>query len=223
MTWIIIIIFIFILGVGFREISLRFKDYANKIAFASEYRDTFIDFSNNYFQSYDRYDRMGKIDSNKYIWLTKNVGKIQNSLGHHGRLNYLARFRTYQVSNYEVVINTLPKFRDGSVDLAEAQFVDDSILRYGGAMEELLKQVEKQLKNPVIWFREGVQEFISLPLYLLNWFGIIPENGISKITTNFLFRIITGIGALVAFASGLVTIIQGKQATLDYIHSLFRK
>ena len=86
-----------------------------------------------------------------------------------------------------------------------------------------MASIKRKLKNPIIWFKEGFQEIISLPLYILNWFGILSDTGVSKVTTNVIFKFLAGIGGLVAFASGVVTIIQGKEQTIAFFKQLFHK
>jgi hypothetical protein len=86
-----------------------------------------------------------------------------------------------------------------------------------------LESIKKKLKNPIAWFKEGFQEIISLPIYLLNWFGILSDTTVSKVTTNVIFKILAGIAGLVTFISGIVTIIQGKDQTISFIRQLFHK
>ncbi len=58
---------------------------------------------------------------------------------------------------------------------------------------------------------------------ILNWVGIFSSKTVDKIMANTLYKIFTGIIALVTFLSGIVTIIQGKEQTLELIHKIFGK
>ena len=100
---------------------------------------------------------------------------------------------------------------------------DDCLLRYIGHTEERTKTTAKNLKNPIIWFRVGFQEIISLPLFVLNWFGIFSSRTVDRVTESTIYKVFTGIIALVTFASGIVTIIQGKEATIAFIRNLLGK
>jgi len=116
MTLIIISSFVSILIIGLVTLLRRYKGFVDRHNFAFEYREKFIQFTNKYFESYDNWNRRGNIDSELYVWLTKNVNKIQGDLGHLGTMHYVAPFQIYQISNYQIIINTIPKFRNGKIE-----------------------------------------------------------------------------------------------------------
>lgn len=223
MTLIVIIIFIVVLAVGFLTLLKSYKRLVEKHNFAFEYREKFISLSNKYFETFDGWNKSGSVDSNIYMWLTKNVSTIQIDLGHLGTMHYVAPFQIYQISNYQIIINTLPKFRTGKVQLFDADSADDCLLRYLGILETAITSINKKLKNPFIWFKDGFQEIISLPIYVLNWFGIFSDSTTKKVTTNSFFKLLTGLGSLVTFVSGLVTIIQGEEQVLTFVKHLIHK
>lgn len=189
--------------------------------FAVTYRNNFIEFTNKYASNFDRYSRTGNFDYDLYTWLTKNVNKIQSDLGHIGVMNYVAPFQIYQVKNYQIIINTLPKFREGKITDFDVNACDDCLIRYSGSLEAILDKIKKRIANPFIWFKEGFQQIFNLPFYIMNWFGIISDRATTKLTGNAFFQIISGIGAFVAFASGVVTIIQGKDQTWELIKKIW--
>jgi hypothetical protein len=117
----------------------------------------------------------------------------------------------------------LPKFRDRTIVQFEIHSVDDCLLRYIGNLEDIIKAIRKKLHNPIIIFQEGIQIIISFPLYLLSWFGIIPEKIIAKTKDNLFYKILAGIAGFVTFLSGLVTIILGKDQMIEFIKGLFGK
>lgn len=222
-TWIIILSLLLILVIGFIVLISRYVKNSKRLYFAYEYRDKFVQLANSYSSSYDRFDRRGALDPDLYTWLMKNVNQIQFDLGSLGRVHYIAPFRIYEVSNYQVIINTIPKFRTGKLDDFDVNTADDCLLRYSGMLEKIIERNWKDIKNPIIWFREGFQQILSLPFYIFNWFGILSDTAVGKITTNPIFTIFSGIGGLVAFISGVVTIIQGKEQTMTFIKNLFGK
>lgn len=65
--------------IGFVQVYNRHSRAVKKIDFAGEYRNKFVDFANKYFQTYDRYSRLGNFDGELYVWLTMNVSKIQSN------------------------------------------------------------------------------------------------------------------------------------------------
>jgi hypothetical protein len=203
--------------VGFIQIFKRHSRVVKKIDFACEYRNKFIDFSNKYFKTYDRWSHAGDIDGETYVWLTKNVSKIQNYVGSFGEMAYKPAFQNYMINNYQTIINTIPKFREGQVESFDVGAVDDCLLRYIGHLEEYIKDTLRNLKNPVIWFREGFREIFSIPLFILNWFGIFSHRTVNNIMGSVIYKIIAGLFALVTLTSGLVTIIVGYEHTVEFI------
>jgi len=176
MTSLIIILGILAtLILGFRKVFTSHKSITDKIDFAQEYRSHFIELTNKYFENYDSWTRSGTLDREKYTWLTKNVSRMQSSLGGFGIMDYITPFQTMKFSNYQIIINTIPKFRDDSVKEFDVNAVDDCLLRYVGNLERLSEKTQKNLKNPFIWFREGFREILSIPIFILNWFGIISK------------------------------------------------
>lgn len=209
--------------IGFVQVYNRHSRVVKKIDFSGEYRNKFIEFSNKYFQTYDRYNRTGDFDGELYVWLTMNVSKIQNNLGRFGVMDFTAPFQTYRVSNYQIVINTIPKFRDGSVKDFDINYVDDCLLRYIGYLDECSKDTQKNLGNPIVWFREGFREILSIPIFILNWFGIISNRTVNSIKNSFIYKVISGLIALVTLVSGLVTIVVGYDQTIEFINRLLEK
>ena len=209
--------------IGFVQVYNRHSRVVKKISFAGEYRNKFVEFANKYFQTYDRYNRSGDFDGELYVWLTMNVSKIQGNLGTFGVMDYIAPFQTYRVSNYQIVINTIPKFRDGSVKDFDTNSVDDCLLRYIGYLEEYSKDTQKNLRNPIVWFREGFREILSIPIFILNWFGIISNRTVNSIKDSLIYKVISGLIALVTLVSGLVTIVVGYDQTVKFIFGLIGK
>lgn len=220
-TTIIIIGILLIFLIGFIQLFRTHSRTRKKHEFASEYRNKFIEFANKYFEQYDKWSKTGNLDNELYVWLTKNVSKIQNYVGGFGVMSYKPAFQNYMINNYQLIINTIPKFREGQVENFDVTSVDDCLLRYIGHIEERIEDTFKNLKNPIIWFRIGFQEIISIPLFILNWFGIFSKSRVNGIMESAIYKIFTGIIALITLLSGIVTIIQGKEKTIEYINRMF--
>lgn len=212
-----------ILVTGFIKVYKSHSRVIKKIDFAGEYRNKFIELANKYFENYDRYSRKGNLDNKLYIWLTMNVNKIQSNIGSIGLTSYKPAYQNYIINNYQIIINTIPKFIQGQIDNLDIGPVDDCLLRYIGQLEEYQKDTEKNIKNPIVWFREGFKEIISIPLFILNSFGIFSHRTVDYIKDSFIFKIITGFLGLITLASGLVTIIVGYDHTVKFIFGLLGK
>lgn len=219
----VIFAILFVMLFGFIQVVRRNSRLLSKIKFTNDYRNKFIQFSNQYFETYDRFNRSGDVHGELYVWLTMNVNKIQNMVGTFGVMSYKPAFQNYMIHNYNIIINTIPKFREGPIESFDVSSVDDCLLRYLGHLEELLKDTQKNLRNPIIWFREGFKEIISIPIFLLNWFGIISNKRLSTIKESVFYKIITGLVALVTLVSGVVTIIIGYDQTIAFMKRIILK
>ena len=220
MTLLIILSFFIFLITGFIIIYNRFSANLKSLEFAGEFREKFVEFANEYINTYDNWSNRGIINGTTYAWLTMNVNKMQEQLGHLGTMHYIAPFQIYQIPSYEILINTIPKFRDGSVQEFDLNHSDDCLLRYLGVIEKIVNQNQKNLWNPIVWFKEGVHEILSLPIFIFKWFGIFGNRTMARIMTSSIYKAFTGLTALVALVSGIVTIIQGKEKTLEFIAKL---
>jgi hypothetical protein len=209
--------------IGFIQVYNRHSKVVKKIDFAGEYRNKFFEFAKKYIQTYDRDSRSGDLDGKLYVWLTMNVSKIQGSLGTFGVIDYIAPIQTIIVPNYQIVMNTIPKFRNCTIQEFDVNSVDDCLLRYIGYLEEFSKETLKNLRNPIVWFREGFREILSVPIFILSWFGIISNWTVNSIKDSLIYKVIAGLIALVALVSGLVTIVVGYEQTLEFINRLFGK
>ncbi|HMR82040.1 MAG TPA: hypothetical protein PKE30_02875 [Niabella sp.] len=221
-TALIILGILMVFIIGFIQAINRHSRVVKKIEFASEYRKRFIEFANSYSENYDRWSRSGNFDGEQYVWLTMNVSKMQSYLGTFGVMDYIAPFQTYTISNYQIIINTVPKFRDGSVKDFDIHSVDDCLLRYIGYLDDFGKGTQKNLRNPIIWFREGVKEILSVPIFIFNWFGIISTRTVHSIKDSLIYKVISGLIALVTLVSGIVTIVVGYDQTVEFIKRFFK-
>jgi hypothetical protein len=219
-TLLIIASILFVLFVGFFQIFNKHLNIAKKRNFSEEYRNKFLEFSNRYFETYNRWTRSGKFDGDQYMWLTMNVSKIQDYVGNFGVMTYRPAFENYLINKYQIIINTIPKFREGRVHSSEVGAVDDCLLRFIGYLEEIRLETLKHLKNPIIWFREGFREILSIPILILSWFGIISNRTVDYIKNSLVYKVFAGLTAMVTFISCIVTIIVGYDQTLKFISEI---
>jgi hypothetical protein len=208
--------------IGFIQVYNCLPRVKEKFNFANEYRNKFNDFVNKYFQTYDQRNRSGNFDNESYIWLTMNMDKIQSHVSILGTVSYQSAFRGYMIKNYQVIINTIPKFRQGLVDSSEVGMVDDCLLRYLGKLEEYSNGAQKNLNNPIVWFREGFREVLSIPIFILNWLGIISNRRVNAIKDSLVYKAISGFIALLAFLSSIITIIVGYDQAISFISKLIK-
>ncbi len=213
-----------VLITGFIKIVQSGKALVNDHNFVHGYRQKFIEFVKPYleqptslFGQHFAEQQPLALNWELYHWLVSNMDKTQVMLGVYGIANYSAAFGRYQASNYPYIINTIPQIRTGDADRNDLLACDDMMVRYLGAMNRSIDSEKSRLKKPFVWLQLGIQFYIRLPVGMLYWFGIISNSSFSKITSSQLFKVLAGIGGLVAFLSSLITILQGWPALKDLL------
>lgn len=161
-----------------------------------------------------------------YCWLMMNVHKMQKELGDYGII-YNYSYLNIFIARYEILINTLneiSKYWQGNrvsyrwpeqrmaFDLAT---IMNCFLRYLGHLEECHGKFLSEIKNPFIWFREGMQFIITFFLtWIWCWFGLIEYRSVQRVGESFLMK-------WIATLSGIVTIIVGWDEVIKKISHLF--
>ncbi|MGO9613602.1 MAG: hypothetical protein ACLPX5_11270 [Dissulfurispiraceae bacterium] len=139
-------------------------------------------------------------------------------MGPHGIVaNYRPPFQNYMIKNYPLVLNVLPELRKALEDALlpdrlageYANLLQEALIRYVGTLEDISEKQHREMKNPVIWLREGIRSIISFPILLLSWLGVISETKALTISSSFFLRLLSGFFALIGFVSAIVTIALG--------------
>lgn len=211
-----------VLVTGFIKLRRSIAVLIEKHNFVHEFRQKFIEFTNPFLQrhQFSRFEEQQPLDAQLYHWLVSNMDKTQQLLGLYGILAYYTSpFGRFQTQNYQGIINTIPQLRTGEANKDDLLMCEDMMVRYLGAMNRIINQEEKRIKNPVTWLQQGIQFYIAFPVRLLNWFGIISDSSFSNITSSQLFKVFAGIGGLVAFLASLIQIFQAW----PFIIGLFSK
>lgn len=190
---------------------LRVNHYCHHLLDVKTFAIDFLDKLRTYLSS-------NGSDGGTYSWLTLKSNKMQNQLGSAGIMAaYKPPFANFQYTNYPIILNMLPELRNALSDsyvlsrLADqyAATIQEVIIRHIGSIEEIEEFNRKKLKNPIIWFREGVQLLISSPLYAAFWLGVIKEPVIDRLTGNIIFKFISTFVTLVGFVGSVITIVIG--------------
>lgn len=210
------------IGIGiFKKCNQNIK-IKRSIEFAKEYQVKFSELADGYLGKLDKYNKTHIFDESLYIWLTKNATKIQHDTGQFGVIRqYSAPYSSFIHENYEMIVNTLPKFRNCEIDQQEIHYVDDCLIRYIGFQEEQEANAVKNIMNPIVLFSIGIQEVLSIPLRIVFWFGIYDNRTLYKIKNSLIFKVVSMVFALIVFLSGVITIIQGYEQTIAFFKSIF--
>lgn len=141
-----------------------------------------------------------------YKWLLGRVDRVQTYLGAGGLALYQPLFEKYVINNYRVIAELVNQLGTSSpprgIDLETAR---NLLFRYLANLEVVIDQKKKELYNPLIWFRVGVQYIISFPVSLLHWFGLIEYSKVIDIRNNFIVKIISSIVATVIAIIGIIS------------------
>lgn len=204
-----------VLAIGFIQLCGRLITLTDTVSFLSEYRDKYAQFAREFTDT-------GRVNAELYHWLTLHVVRAQSDLGALGIGHYTAPFGMYSVNNYPIIINTIPKFRGDPLQDHEIRNVDDVLIRSIGYYNRVVKNIRKDIRNPVKYFQRGMGYIISLPFRLLSWFGIISDNSIDKITGSQFFIVMSGIISLISFISSVITICIGWEQFSEIINNVFK-
>ncbi|MCB0479948.1 MAG: hypothetical protein KDC83_00890 [Flavobacteriales bacterium] len=216
--WIVLAL-VAILITGLITIVLEIKDYVGKSDFLIEFRNKYSELCKGLTSSYNGImASVNKLDNKVYTWLTSHVNKAQRLMGIHGVLgSYIPPFGKVQIRNYEILINTLPQFRNGKLHPHDISGMDDALIRGIGHYEELIELLKKDLKNPFKWLQYGVRFYISLPLRILQWFGILPESSFYFLTHNFIFKLFAGVASLIGVIASIVGLVTDSVPFLEIV------
>jgi hypothetical protein len=66
------------------------------------------------------------------------------------------------------------------------------------------EKIAKKIRNPFIWFQEGIQFIVLFPINFFFWSGIIEYSIVYKIVNNTFFKIILSLFSFVGFVVGLI-------------------
>src|SRR3712207_4903943 len=91
-------------------------------------------------------------------------------------------------------VNMLPEIRRSSGEIEfglgrqfdeYASLIQEALIRHTGILDDFRAQRIRELKNPLIWFREGVQLTLLSPFLFLRWLGVdrIPSLGVLATST----------------------------------------
>jgi len=171
-----------------------------------------------------------------YTYLIMHSNKMQDYLGILGICNYRPPFANHIHRNYPIILNLLPElnrcFQDNSLagtnftfqhDIANYNIstLQEVLLRYLGELNEKTNEDHRLLKNPIIWFREGVQMILILPIQLLNWLGIVSIPVFKKISQSFVVKILSSIIVLMGIFSSVIEITLGWNEFIAWVKYTF--
>jgi hypothetical protein len=186
------------------------------------------DFACEYNQKLQEYVQSDGRNLEAYGWLIHRSNKMQNQMGRTGILaSFKPPFANYAYNHYPIILNMVPALRQAFSDrflstdqLAHsyASSLLECTIRHIGMIEDHAEIISGRLKNPFIWFSEGVTLALSLPVRILGWFGVLGGVAVSGLTSNILFKGISALVALIGFASAIVGLATGWAPFVAWTH-----
>ncbi|OHR72177.1 hypothetical protein HMPREF3291_22520 [Bacillus sp. HMSC76G11] len=173
--------------------------------FLISYNGTYIEYMNNYLGK--RYDTPK--EKELYIKLISEAPKAQRLLMDAGLVDYQPAFRGYMVKNYAILLNTVQSLRNPSSLTEEFNWVHTILLMQIARYKELHADIKRNILNPIILLREGVQLFVTLPISLLYWTGIIQYSTQYKLSNNIVVKFLNFLIIIFGFVSAIFTIALG--------------
>ncbi|MCK1997486.1 hypothetical protein MPH47_09680 [Psychrobacillus psychrodurans] len=227
--WIAIIILITIVMIGVIKVLRDWSEHQKNLKFTSDFINKFREFGNDLFNK--------NFNQENYQWLKLNSFKMQSLSGDFGvARTFKPAGANYFFKGYQIIINGVTEVKNiyqrmsssfGGLSfewqmLQESiGMIDDALLSYFGFLENKSEQKFKAIKNPLIWFREGIQFIVTLPISLVYWSGIINYGAYSKVYNNIFVKLISLTVGVIAFISSIITIVTGYVPFSDFMKDLF--
>lgn len=208
--------FALLLVIGFLNLRKKVVELAKDENFVHEFRENFIRYCNS------RGD-----DGESYTYLMLNSARMQRDMGSMGIYgSFKPPSANYTISNYPIILNMIPEIRSFIDRDRESGFglfastidgyikaVDEALLRYIGGLTEQSDRALNSLKNPLLWFRSGVNQTLSLPLLLFVSFGLMASSTLRALQSSYIFKAINALVSIITIVSGAMTIILGWDQT----------
>jgi hypothetical protein len=173
-------------------------------------------------------------DMNAYSWLIDRSVKIQNIMGPYGKITFVAPYTRFKYTNYDIVINFVPKIKDefrstinqlAPSDETLSFYVDrlqESILRVKGVLSDELYELQDANKNIFKVFIRGINSILTIPIALLIAFDLFSESAFRQIRRSWYIRLLTLIVTLFTLLGTIMTIILGWDKFWDVVIAFFR-
>lgn len=227
--WIAIIMLITILVIGVIKVFKDWNEHQQSLKFTFSFINKFREFGNDLFNK--------QFNQESYQWLKLNSFKMQSLSGDFGvAQSFKPPGANYFFKGYQIIINGVTEVKNiyqrmsGSFGGLSIEWqmlqesigmIDDALLSYLGFLENKSEQKIKAIKNPIIWFREGIQFIVTLPISLIYWSGIINYRAYYSVYNNIFVKLISLTVGVIAFISSIITIVTGYVPFSDFMKDIF--
>lgn len=214
--WIGVIVLVFVSVIGLVRLILGAKAFNEKRNFSIDFFNNYREFANGLMNQ--------TFDGEKYQWLKLNSSKMQIIMGDYGIAStYKPAGANYMIRNYQMIVNGISEIKETYLRMDHGfglsfeirmlreliGAIDDVLLTYVGSLDSNRESRMRDIKNPFVWFREGVRFIVTFPIYLMHWSGLIQYTTYYSFSNNIIVKFITFIIGIIAFISSIVTIVTG--------------
>ena len=212
-----IVVSLVVMITGLIYLFLQLSETAEKSSFTKEFIDKF----RQYLQSHGK-------DDVAYGWMIFHSTKMQKDLGIVGvAIGYKPPGASYLINNYQIIINMLPELHGrlndplssitSGVASGFAQTLEEVLIRHMGVLYEKSEILRSHLKNPIIYFREGILVILLVPFYFISWLGILSTNKIHSLADKLIMKFLSGVLSLITILSSIVGLVVGWPGFLKII------
>lgn len=208
-----------LIAIGFIKEFMSLRKVIKDIDYLAGYNEYYVEYLNNHL-NYDYYSS-GKgnkqAENELHVKLISQAPKAQRLLMDAGLVDYEPPFRGYRVSNYPILVNTVQYLRNPSALTEEFKMLNTILIMQIARYEELYESIKANIFNPIVLLREGVQFFVTLPISLLYWTGIIQYSTQYKLSNNIIVKFINFLIIIIGLVSAVVTIVLGWEQFKEFL------
>lgn len=163
-----------------------------------------------------------------YEYLVLKSAVVQNTIGAFGVGDMKQPYSNEVIRDYHIIVNEVNNFYiyyDRGLDhqLGDSiMYVKLSITKYIGYIDNRMLDLKTELKNPLIWLREGIRAVVLFPIDFLYWTEIIQYSNYTIIKNNIVVKILSVLIGTIGFISAIVTIVTGYQPLIEIIDSMVK-
>jgi hypothetical protein len=194
------------LVLGVADVAVELKGLVRRLNFTLAYRERWVAF----FEA-------GRPED--YGWLTEKLSAMSREMGGEGIVVYRARLGGLSSPNYALLPNTLAGWRMGEAQGEEIAMADHLLLVHAGALKHRVESLEPQLKNPLALVGRGLKFVLSLPLLLLEWFGLLRPASVQSARESWLFRLVQLVAGVAVALASIEASVVGWSAFVTQIQS----
>ncbi|WP_192797868.1 hypothetical protein [Bacillus luti] len=194
-----------LIAIGFIKKVMSLMKFSKDFDFLYDYNEKYVKYLNNYLGK-----RINSEEENKlYMELISKSPKAQRLLGNDGLISYKPAGASYMHNNYQVLINTVQALRNPALMSEEFSWVNNMLIMKMAIYEDIMSEIRGNMINPLILLSEGVQFFVTLPISLLYWTGLIEYSTLNRVSNYFIFKLLNFLIIIIGFLSAIVTLVTG--------------